>query len=400
METVTSADRPVVGLALDAPPQKARRLTVGFRAILVIPHLLWSFVLILVGTIVAIVGWFGALFTGRLPEGIADFLGNIVQYSTRVYGYVYLLTDQYPPFALEPRPYPITVILPPRGKLNRAAVLFRVVIGIPAFIVMSVVSSGLQVALVVIWLITLVAGRLPRSAFEAGAATLRYQARAYAWFLMLTSEYPRGLFGDAELAAPSIPGYIPPPPPAPGTIPDPPPAPGAATAAAAPEPPRITALVLSKPGRRLMVTFIVLGILLNVAQIVLSIVVAVTSDQSLRDLDDAYDEVVDASDDYGISMQRCAVAGGASCASSANAEFADAVREFVVDLEGIDFPEVALDDAEDLRDDALATADVLDQMADATADPNAYEGLAGDLQRAITQMDEDYFDLRDTIRFD
>ena len=42
----------------------------------------------------------------------------------------------------------------------------------------------------------LVTTRLPRSLFEAEAAALRYQLRAYAYFAMLTSEYPRGLFGD------------------------------------------------------------------------------------------------------------------------------------------------------------------------------------------------------------
>lgn len=398
MEALTPTERPIVGLALEAPPQQVRRATVAFRIILAIPHLFWSMILGFVATVAVFVGWFAALFTGRMPEGIADFLGRIIQYTTRVYGYMYLLTDTYPPFALEAAAYPINVVLPERGKLNRAAVLFRWVLAIPAGIVMTVVSSGLQPVLLVIWLITLVSGRLPRSAFEAETAALRYQTRFYAWFMMLTSEYPSGLFGDPDLAAPTT--EIPPPPPAPGTIPPPPPFAG--TAAPAPERPRITALVLSKPGRRLLVTFIVLGAVLLVAQFVVSIVAAATSSESLRDLDNAYNEVVDASADYGITVQSCAVGeedGGAQCATLANAEFADELRAFAADLEEIDFPGASLDEADDLRDDALATALLLDRMADATSDPEAYAALVADFQTAANQLDDHFLDLRDTIRF-
>jgi hypothetical protein len=398
MEALTPTERPVVGFALEAPPQQARRATVAFRIILAIPHLLLVGVFGFVAMVVVIVGWFGALFTGRMPDGIADFLGRIVQYSTRVYAYLYLLTDTYPPFGLEDTSYPVSVVLPPRGKLNRAAVFFRCTLAIPAGIVASIVGTGIQLVLVVVWLITLVSGRLPRSAFEAEAAALRYQTRFYAWFLMLTSEYPHDLFGDPGLAAPG-PVYAPPPP-APGTIPPPPPLPG--TAAPAPEPPRITALVLSKAGRRLLVTSIVLGVVLLIAQIVVSIIVAAASTASLDDLDDAYGEVLAASQEYGVTVQSCAVGaadGGAQCVAGANAEFADELRGFAADLEGIEFPDDSLDEAEDLRDDALATAAVLDRMRDATSDPDAYTALVGDFQTAASQLDDHYLELRDAIRF-
>jgi hypothetical protein len=393
---MTPSQPPVVGVTFEAPAQKARRATVAFRFILAIPHLLWTIILGLVATIVVIVGWFGALFTGRMPEGIGDFLARIVQYTTRVNGYMYLLTDTYPPFSLDATNYPITTVFPARGKLNRAAVLFRLILAIPAGIVTTVVSSGLQLVLLVVWLITLVSGRLPRSAFEAEAAALRYQTRFYAWAMMLTSEYPSGLFGEPALPAPT--SDIPPPPPAAGAIPPPPPAPGAA--AYAPEAPRITSLVLSKPGRRLLVTFIVLGVVINVGQIVVAIVAAATTSESLRDLDDAYDEVIEESADYGRTLQTCAISGdGEQCVATANGEFSDEVRDFAADLEEIDFPEGTLDEAEDLRDDALAVADVLSRMASSTSDVNAYEALVTEFQTVTTRLDEHYLDLRDAIRF-
>lgn len=421
MEPLTPIDPPIVGLTLEAPPQEVRRATVAFRIILAIPHLLFSAVLGFVAMVVAVIGWFAALFTGRLPDGIADFLGGIVQYSTRVYGYLYLLTDVYPPFSLQAGEYPISVALPPRGTLNRGAVLVRVVLAIPAMIATSVVGSGLQAALVVIWLILVVSGRRPTPVFEACSAVLRYQLRFYAWFLMLTSEYPRGLFGDPPLAtaatAPTAPAApvespleylasqegsrfaapIPPPPPAPGVIPPPPPPPG--FGAQAPVAPRITALILSRSGRRLVITFIVLGVVLSVGQIVASIVLGEQSEEALRELDAEYEDLYAASVDYGATIPSCAVEGGADCVAGANADFAAAVRELEIDVAALDLPSGALDEADQLRDEARALADLLDQMAAASSDSGTYERLYPSFQAALDAVDDAYEDLRDAVIF-
>ena len=146
---------------------------------------------------------------------------------------MYLITDRFPPFDLGAPDYAVAVVLPPRGRLNRAAVLFRVVLAVPALILGTLVCAGLQLPLFFIWLIILISGRMPSSVFEAEATVLRYQARVYSWLLMLPSVYPGGLFGDPPLAAaPTTPGLdgltltapapampeatLAPPPPAPG----------------------------------------------------------------------------------------------------------------------------------------------------------------------------------------
>src|ERR1044071_3029458 len=114
-----------VGLSLEGP-RAQRRVTVGFRIILAIPVVLWMVVLTIVGFFAAIVAWVAALFTGRMPDALGDFLARIVQYTVRVNGYLSLLTARYPPFSLDDGAYPTQVLLPPRGRLNRAAVLFRI----------------------------------------------------------------------------------------------------------------------------------------------------------------------------------------------------------------------------------------------------------------------------------
>ena len=50
----------------------------------------------------------------------------------------------------------------------------------------------------VTWLIVLIAGRMPRPLHEALAAAVRYQVRVSGYFLMLTAQYPGGLFGDPD----------------------------------------------------------------------------------------------------------------------------------------------------------------------------------------------------------
>jgi uncharacterized protein DUF4389 len=174
------------------------RVTTAFRLILAVPHLIVLYALQLAAEVVVVIGWFAAVFTGRLPSWAAEFLQGYVGWLTRVYGYLGLLTDQYPPFAFEAPGYPIDVRLPPAGRLGRLSVLFRAILVIPAWILMSLVLFGWLVASIVIWLIVLIAGRFPPTLFWATASIQRFGLRVNSYLFLLTSRYPRGLFGDPE----------------------------------------------------------------------------------------------------------------------------------------------------------------------------------------------------------
>src|ERR1039458_8301403 len=56
-----------------AEPADQNRLTVLVRLILAIPHLVVLYVLGIAAEVVALICWFAALATGRLPAGLADF---------------------------------------------------------------------------------------------------------------------------------------------------------------------------------------------------------------------------------------------------------------------------------------------------------------------------------------
>src|SRR5712691_1790593 len=198
--TEQSTPAPVLVAFAGSAPQS--RLTVLFRIFMVIPQLVVLWLLGIAAVVITIIGWFGALFTGRLPVFAADFLTAYLRWLTRVYAYLYLLTDVYPPFSLDDADYPVRVAVMP-GRLNRLAVLFRFFLLIPCWIVQTIVSYGaLSIFLFVTWLIVLISGQMPDAIYQALAAVTRYQLRTLGFALMLTSAYPAGLFGDPEGAGP------------------------------------------------------------------------------------------------------------------------------------------------------------------------------------------------------
>ena len=84
------------------PPEGTRnRLTVGLRFLWIIPIALFGFAVSLAAFAVSVASFFAVLFTGNYPVGMRDFMVRCGRLFVRVSAYGYLLTDEYPPFALE-----------------------------------------------------------------------------------------------------------------------------------------------------------------------------------------------------------------------------------------------------------------------------------------------------------
>lgn len=185
-----------------AEPAHQRRLTVLFRLLLLIPHAVVLFFLEIAAFFTVVFGWFAALALGRLPAPVYRFLAGVLAYRTRVGASGMLLIDSYPPFTLtQPPHYPVRIDVRPT-RLNRLAVLFRLILVIPAAIVQGLATSGWSALAILWWLITLILGRMPRPLFEATAATLRYEMRVSAYLSMLSPAYPKGLFGEDAASVP------------------------------------------------------------------------------------------------------------------------------------------------------------------------------------------------------
>jgi Domain of unknown function (DUF4389) len=71
--------------------------------LLAIPHYVLLVFLWIAAIVSVIIAWFAILFTGRYPRGLFDFVLGVIRWTNRVVCYALILvTDQYPPFRLDP----------------------------------------------------------------------------------------------------------------------------------------------------------------------------------------------------------------------------------------------------------------------------------------------------------
>jgi hypothetical protein len=187
---------------IDGLPPLQPRWTILIRLLLVIPQFIVLFFVGIGVFFVAIAAWFTALFTGRVPEGMASFFQSYIRWSARVAAYIELLTAEYPPFDGQSNAaYPIDVEFPELTELNRAAVFFRIIIAIPAYFMASFLSTGLFALILPFWICALILGRLPDPVYRAAGTVTRFQIRLQAYMLLVTPEYAWGWKGDnASLA--------------------------------------------------------------------------------------------------------------------------------------------------------------------------------------------------------
>jgi Domain of unknown function (DUF4389) len=166
------------------------RLTVFFRLLLAIPHVivlaLWGLVMV----VVALVNWVATLVGGRLPEGLHEFTVRFLRYLTHVYAYINLVADPFPPFAGAAGSYPIDIEVDPPATQNRWTVFFRLVLAIPAVLIASVFRSLIQVLAFVGWFYALATGRMSQGIRDLAAYVVRYEAQTFAYMMLLTQRYP------------------------------------------------------------------------------------------------------------------------------------------------------------------------------------------------------------------
>src|SRR6266545_2146212 len=106
------------------------RLTVFFRALLVIPHYIVLVLWAIAAYVVLLINWFATLFAGKSPDGLHNFLANFLRYATRVAAYYSLLADPYPPFGAAGT-YVVDLEVDPPQPQSRLVTFFRAILVIP-----------------------------------------------------------------------------------------------------------------------------------------------------------------------------------------------------------------------------------------------------------------------------
>jgi len=166
------------------------RLMVFFRILLVIPHLVWLMLWGIAVDLVAIVAWFAALFTARVPAGLHNFMARWVRYYTHVSSFLWLAGGPFPGFTGAEGSYPIDLHIDPPAIQNRWKTGFRIFLAIPALLVSAGLGGVLFVAAFLGWFAALFTGRMPRNLRQGQLLALRYAAQLYGYLFLLTDRYP------------------------------------------------------------------------------------------------------------------------------------------------------------------------------------------------------------------
>jgi len=163
--------------------------------ILIIPHAIWLYLLLIAAEVLAFLGWFAILFTGQLPESWGDFIMGVLRYQWRVYAWLYGWTTTYPSFSptggfVDPGDYPAIFYCARPAQRNRLTVAFRLILAIPQLIVIWIVAIPASVVLFLAWFAVLFTGRWPESFRSFAVGFFRWYGRLAGYLHLVTDEYP------------------------------------------------------------------------------------------------------------------------------------------------------------------------------------------------------------------
>jgi Domain of unknown function (DUF4389) len=177
-----------VQLALDDDGRRSR-LTVAFRLLLALPHLVWLALWSLAAILAAFANWLVALVRGRSAGPLHQFLAAYIRYTVHVSAFLFLVANPFPGFAGAPG-YPVDVAIAPPERQSRWITFFRTWLSLPAFILSSALAGALFAAAFLGWFAALATGRMPTGLRNLGAMSIRYQAQTHAYWFVLHDRYP------------------------------------------------------------------------------------------------------------------------------------------------------------------------------------------------------------------
>jgi hypothetical protein len=179
------------------PPEKVANWRPLVNWILAIPHLFILGALRAVSEVIAIISWFAILFTGKMPDSLANFMIMWMRYEQRVYTFTAFLREEYPPFAFGMTPAddgadPRTKVdvQPQLDDRNRVTVAFRLILAIPQLIVIGVLGFAAAVVIIIGFFAVLFTGKWPTGMRDFVVNVVRWYVRVESYVLLLNDEYP------------------------------------------------------------------------------------------------------------------------------------------------------------------------------------------------------------------
>jgi hypothetical protein len=179
-----------IRLRVDDGDLRRSRLTVFFRLLLALPHLVW---VTLWGYVVHLLLfpwlWIVALVLGRMPDALHRFFARYLRYQAHTYAYLFVVANPFPGFT-GAAGYPVDLEIDPAERQSRWKIGFRLLLAVPAFLLAYVVLGVLVLVSVYGWFVSLVLGRMPEGLRNLGAYVVRYWAQTTGYVYLLTDRYP------------------------------------------------------------------------------------------------------------------------------------------------------------------------------------------------------------------
>jgi hypothetical protein len=189
--------------------EKRSRLSTFFRWFLAIPHCAVVSVWGVAAFCAIVIAWFALIFTGRWPRGLFDFTAAFARYSTAVNGYLYLLTDAYPPFSGNTGRYPVRLgVGEPKSGYSRMKAALRLLLAVPPMLIAYAMNMVAGVGSFISWFAIVLTGKQPRGLQDMTALGLSYQQRAGAYLALLTEDWPPFTSPQPVLTAAIGPGAL------------------------------------------------------------------------------------------------------------------------------------------------------------------------------------------------
>jgi hypothetical protein len=126
--------------------------------------------------------------------------------------------NPFPGFTGRAGSYPVEAVIAAPARQSRWKVGLRLILAIPALILMGAYGGLMLVVAILGWFAGLVTARMPLGLRNAGVLALRYQAQVAGYLLLLSDSYPYGgPYLNPGLGAPAVPSRPPAPAPLPVT---------------------------------------------------------------------------------------------------------------------------------------------------------------------------------------
>src|SRR5712691_3314318 len=179
------------------PPERIANWRPLVNWLLAIPHFVVLYGLQILSRAVGVISWFVIVFTGKLPDGLANVQVMYLRYMLRTYTFAGFMREEYPAFGFDTSasdpgddPRVRVDVRPQLTDRNRLTAFFRIILVIPHLVVLAVLVVASFVLTVIAFFAVLFTGRWPAGMRDFVLNVWRWGLRVEAYFLLLTDAYP------------------------------------------------------------------------------------------------------------------------------------------------------------------------------------------------------------------